>query len=97
MNATIRYKGYTIRSVGLSHYIYRPGQAIPGDPENYAAPGYAQSMAAARRWVNADLQKKRADRVFAFAEGLSRRGLVDGPDLARLLFSPFVARRGGAR
>lgn len=45
------YKGFTIQVVGLSHYIYRPGT----DPVNrrpLLAHGYAQSFAAAKRWIN---------------------------------------------
>lgn len=52
MTTTI-YKGYTIRVTGLSHHIHRPGQDI----KEYA-PGYAQSMAAAKRWINEDIKQR---------------------------------------
>lgn len=49
---TATYKAYTIRTVGLSHYIYRPGvHPIPGDSD-----GYAQSLAATKRWINEDVK-----------------------------------------
>lgn len=52
---TTTYKGYTIQIVGLSHHIYRPKQ----DPKEVRmSPGYAQSMAAAKRWINQDLVKQ---------------------------------------
>lgn len=47
------YKGYTVHVHGISHYIYRPGQ----DTKEYA-PGYAQSMAAAKRWINEDIYRQ---------------------------------------
>lgn len=47
---TKTYKRYTIRIVGLSHTIFRPGAEHSGKSS-----GYAQSMAGARRWINADL------------------------------------------
>jgi hypothetical protein len=50
---TTTYKGYTVRTVGLSQYIYRPGTFTPGT--KLYPPGYAQSMAAAKRWINEDL------------------------------------------
>lgn len=46
------YKSYIIRVVGLSHHIYRPGDGHIG-----CAPGYAQSMAEAKRWINQDIAK----------------------------------------
>jgi hypothetical protein len=49
-----KYKGYTIRTVGISQYIYRPGVVMP---TTTYPPGYAQSMAAAKRWINEDLGK----------------------------------------
>jgi hypothetical protein len=50
---TKTYKGYTIRVTGPSHHIYCPGQ----DLTSYA-PGYAQSMAAAKRWVKDDILRR---------------------------------------
>lgn len=53
-----RYKGYTIRVVGLSHHIFRPGVPVPElAAERYAAgaAGYAQSFAEAKRWINYDI------------------------------------------
>lgn len=71
---TTTYKSYTIKTVGISRYIYRPGQIVPQRkaPENATlvtvagtdllsvgyAPGYAQSMAAAKRWINEDIKKR---------------------------------------
>lgn len=52
------YKGYTIHQHGLSCYIYRPGQ----DTKEYA-PGYTQSMAAAKRWINEDIKKQNSERI----------------------------------
>jgi len=67
-----RYKGYTIRTVGISHYIYRPGTSLP---TTQYPPGYAQSMAAAKRWVNADIKSAgqtpdagSADYLYSLAE-----------------------------
>lgn len=49
------FKGYTIRVVGLSHYIFRPGQVVPERRSSLAsAAGYAQSMAASKRWIRGD-------------------------------------------
>lgn len=62
MSITI-YKGFTIRTVGLSQYIYRPGQydsdAAAEKAWNAANPvaGYAQSMSAAKRWINQENAK----------------------------------------
>lgn len=72
---TSTYKCYTIKTVGISRYIYRPGQILPQRkaPQNSTlvtvsgtdlisigyAPGYAQSMAAAKRWINKDIINKR--------------------------------------
>lgn len=56
------YKGFTIRTVGLSKYIYRPGQYDSNtaekvwDASNPVA-GYAQSLAAAKRWINEENSK----------------------------------------
>lgn len=47
------YKKYTIETVGISRYIYRPGASL----SNYA-PGYEQSLAAAKRWINEDIKKR---------------------------------------
>ena len=43
---TQTYKGYTIKTIGISRYIYRPGET------EYS--GYAQSIAEAKRWINND-------------------------------------------
>jgi hypothetical protein len=50
---TTTYKGYTIRNVGTSWYIYRPGR-VPVPPSD----GHEQSLAAAKRWINTDLAKQ---------------------------------------
>lgn len=71
---TTTYKGYTIKTVGISRHIYRPGQIMPQRlaPQNTPlvtvdstdlvsigyAPGYAQSMAAAKRWINEDIKER---------------------------------------
>ena len=44
-----KYKGYKIEVVGISRYIWRPDSTAP------ISEGYAQSMAGAKRWINADL------------------------------------------
>ena len=50
------YKGYTILQVGLSRYIYRPGEEVPGYRESKAdAPGWGGTQREAREWVNRDL------------------------------------------
>lgn len=51
---TRTYKGYTIRITGLSHYITRPGYHL----KNEYAPGYAQSFAEAKRWINQDIKER---------------------------------------
>lgn len=51
------YKGYTIETVGISQYIYRPGHQLTERNERNYAPGYAQSMAAAKRWINEDIKR----------------------------------------
>lgn len=58
--STSTYKGFTIRTVGISRYIYRPGQYDSGAAEKVwsadnPAAGYAQSMEAAKRWINEQL------------------------------------------
>lgn len=59
--STSTYKGFTIRTVGISRYIYRPGQydsdssADRSRSDITAAAGYAQSMEAAKRWINAQI------------------------------------------
>lgn len=55
---TTTYKGYTIQVTGLSHHIHRPGQ----DTKEYA-PGYAQSMVAAKRWINEDVKEQRSEAI----------------------------------
>lgn len=53
-----RYKGYTIRQVGLSHYVFSPGAIVPDVGYAGAAEKIVQSMAAAKRWIN--VQEERA-------------------------------------
>lgn len=48
---TQTYKGYTIETIGISRYIYRPDNA------STCSDGYAQSLAEAKRWINNDLGK----------------------------------------
>jgi len=50
---TTKYKGYTIKNVGISQYIYRPNNPIVD--RFSVSDGYAQSLAAAKRWINADI------------------------------------------
>lgn len=57
---TTTYKGYTILVIGLSHHIHRPGY---GDHPQAYAPGYAQSMAAAKRWINEDIKEQRSEAI----------------------------------
>lgn len=55
---TTTYKGYTILQVGLSRYIYRPGEEVPGYRERGAgAAGCEGTQRETREWVNADLRK----------------------------------------
>lgn len=57
MTTTIIYKGYIIRTVGISRYIYRPGnQGILSTIAS--ADGYAQSMTAAKNWINEDIRQR---------------------------------------
>lgn len=57
---TKTYKSYTIQIVGLSHHIFRPGEFHNGPQQsredNLYAPGFAMSMAEAKRWINTDIQ-----------------------------------------
>jgi hypothetical protein len=57
----LTYKGFTIKTVGISRYIYRPGQYDSGAEKvwraNNPVAGYAQSMEAAKRWINAQIAK----------------------------------------
>lgn len=51
------YQDYTIKIVGLSHYIYRPSNVWSGsvvDRCGLMSDGYAQSTAPARRWIFGD-------------------------------------------
>lgn len=52
---TQTYKGYTIETIGISRYIYRPDNNCH---YNEASDGYAQSVAEAKRWINNDLSNK---------------------------------------
>lgn len=51
-----KYKDYTIEIVGLSHYIFRPGTNLI-DTQHAYAPGYAQSFAEAKIWIDEDQRK----------------------------------------
>jgi hypothetical protein len=56
---TSTYKGYTIVRVGLSHHVYRPGRESFDTVKNLPASQddcLAQSMAAAKRWIDQDRQ-----------------------------------------
>lgn len=48
-----KYKGYVVEIVGLSHHIWR--NLVDG---SRFAHGYAQSMVAAKRWINSDRGKR---------------------------------------
>lgn len=53
---TTTYKGYTIKTVGISRHVYRPETT---ERCGYQfSDGYAQSMAAAKRWINEDIKKQ---------------------------------------
>lgn len=55
------YKSYTILTVGLSRYIYRPGQEVPGYREsNTHAPGWAGTLRESREWINEDIKRQKA-------------------------------------
>lgn len=50
------YKCYSILTVGLSRYVFRPGQVVP--LRDYAgSPGYAQTLAGAKEWIRQDISK----------------------------------------
>lgn len=51
-----KYKNYTIEIVGLSHYIFHPQTNLIDTQHSYA-PGYAQSFAEAKRWINEDTRR----------------------------------------
>lgn len=53
---TTTYKGYTIKTAGISHYIYRNAPKVLTKNILFACcDGYTQSMVAARRWINKDI------------------------------------------
>lgn len=56
---TTTYKGYKIRITGLSHEIFRPGQdTLDFEGKEVMSPGFEQSMAAAKRWINQDIKDR---------------------------------------
>lgn len=53
------YKGYSIKTVGISQYIYRVMPKVLTPNILFAvSDGYEQSMSAAKRWINADLKAR---------------------------------------
>lgn len=59
MTVTI-YKGYSIKTVGISQYIYRDLPKVLTKNILFACcDGYEQSMFAAKRWINADLKARK--------------------------------------
>lgn len=65
MALTQMYKGYMILTRGVSQYIFKPDS--PEIEQNYPLSskcnGYAQSMTAAKRWINEDIRNSYVDAV----------------------------------
>lgn len=59
---TTTYKGYTIRVVGISHYIFRPGS---GQSQGKMSDGFEMSRAASERWINDDILERKLERQYA--------------------------------
>lgn len=53
---TTTYKRYTIRIVGISHYIFRPGSDQSGGK---MSDGFEMSIAASKRWISNDIPRQK--------------------------------------
>jgi hypothetical protein len=80
-----KYKGYTIRVVGLSHHIFRPGVPVPdqaADRYSEGATGYSQSFAGAKRWINLEEERTQERRDFEdWSQGQAVEAVRTSPGL----------------